>query len=160
MTMNLRNNFSRLAESLLREGKPDSALTVLNKCLEVMPDKTVPYNIMMIRIAELYYMAGRYNETMATMAGVAVDPADSKSADAIVKGNEIVKRLADIYENDLGYYTSLGSTKFFSSVQNEAGQCVAVIRELQRISDRAGQKEIAADLQKRFELAEQKFYSR
>jgi hypothetical protein len=74
MTMNLRNNFSRLAETLLNEGKRDSALAVLDKCLEVMPDKTVPFNIMMIRIVELYYGVARFNQQQFDPAtGMIVD---------------------------------------------------------------------------------------
>ncbi|MBK8875074.1 MAG: hypothetical protein IPN13_14625 [Bacteroidetes bacterium] len=29
----------------------------LDRCLEVMPDKTVPFNLMMLRIADLYFAA-------------------------------------------------------------------------------------------------------
>ena len=59
MAMNFRNNFGRLAEQLLREGKRDSSIAVLDKCMEEMPDETVPFNIIMLRIAELYYNAAK-----------------------------------------------------------------------------------------------------
>ncbi|MBL0105526.1 MAG: hypothetical protein IPP51_18145 [Bacteroidetes bacterium] len=58
MTTNFRINFSRLAEELMLEGKRDSAIKVLDKCVEVMPDKTVPYNYFMTKVAELYFRAG------------------------------------------------------------------------------------------------------
>ena len=45
MTMNFRNNFARLAMALIDEGKRDSAVKVLDRCLEIMPDETVPYNV-------------------------------------------------------------------------------------------------------------------
>ena len=52
MTTNFRINFSRLAEELMNENKRDSAIKVLDKCLEVMPDKTIP-GYFMTKIAEL-----------------------------------------------------------------------------------------------------------
>lgn len=36
--------FLRLADQLLREGKRDSAKAVINKCLTVLPDKSIPYD--------------------------------------------------------------------------------------------------------------------
>ena len=57
MTTNFRINFGRLAEDLLLEGKRDSAIKVLDKCVEVTPDKTIPYNYFMTKIGELYYRA-------------------------------------------------------------------------------------------------------
>ena len=62
MTYNLRNNFARLADALLREGKTDSAIAVLDKCIEVMPDHSIPYNFFMTPIAEAYYRAGQQGQ--------------------------------------------------------------------------------------------------
>jgi hypothetical protein len=59
MTMNFRNNFSRLAEGLYAEGKLDSTLAVLDKMNQEIPDKTVPYNVMMLRPLEIYYNAAK-----------------------------------------------------------------------------------------------------
>ena len=62
MTTNFRINFSRLAEELLNEGKRDSSIKVLDKCVAEMPDNTIPYNYFMTKIAELYYRdAGAMN---------------------------------------------------------------------------------------------------
>lgn len=55
MTMNFRNNFARLSEALLDEGARDSSVKVLDKCLTEMPDKTVPFNMIMLRVIEMYY---------------------------------------------------------------------------------------------------------
>ena len=80
MTMNFRNNFARLASALVEEGKKDSAIKVLDKCMAVMPECSVPYNWFMYPVAEAYYSAG--------------DNA---------KANKIVKRLIDIYDQNLKY---------------------------------------------------------
>lgn len=83
MTMNLRNNFARLAFALIEEGKKDSAIQVCNKCFEEMPDKIVPFTYFILPLAEAYYQAG-----------------------AIEKGNEVMNRLIEIYKENLIYYFS------------------------------------------------------
>jgi tetratricopeptide (TPR) repeat protein len=164
MTMNLRNNFSRLAESLLREGKRDSAIVALDKCLEVMPDKTVPFNIMMLRITELYYAIGRSAAAQGTDPMMQLDQGiefkDEKSKKAIDTGNQILTRLADIYENDLEYYFSLKGTKYFKLVEREMGQGIAVMQELERLARNSGQAKLAKEMEDRFKVIEQKFYSK
>jgi hypothetical protein len=166
MTMNLRNNFGRLAESLLAEGKRDSAMNALDKCLKEMPDSTVPYNVMMIRIAEMYYAIANYGATnarpamvdtlpngqiMQTPAIAAQPPLPFKrSQEAIANGDAIMRRLGEIYENDVAYYESLLGSRHFSSVSDEAGQCLAVFRELDRICTRYERTKIADEMKARF----------
>ncbi|MDD4384162.1 MAG: DUF2723 domain-containing protein [Bacteroidales bacterium] len=55
---NYRNIFGRLAQGLIAEGKADSAITVLDKCMEVVPYKTVPFNFFTLSLIESYYKAG------------------------------------------------------------------------------------------------------
>lgn len=55
---NYRNLFARLANALIDEGKKDSALTVLNKCMEIIPTSTVPANYFVAMMIEGYYRAG------------------------------------------------------------------------------------------------------
>ena len=54
---NYRSIFGRLANALIDEGKKDSALTVLNKCMEVIPHSTVPLNYFATMLIEGYYRA-------------------------------------------------------------------------------------------------------
>jgi hypothetical protein len=80
MLSNFRNGFSKLAEALIKEGKRDSALTVLDKCLEVLPDNCVPYNFFMTNIIDLYYRLNRPD-----------------------KANAIAIRLGDLMDGELNY---------------------------------------------------------
>jgi len=50
--------FADLANALLNEGKRDSALKVLDKCIEVFPEENVPYDSSIYSIASLYYALG------------------------------------------------------------------------------------------------------
>ena len=150
MTMNFRNNFARLSEALLDEGLRDSSIKVLDKCMEEMPDKTVPFNMIMLRIVEMYYRNA-----------MAAEPADStmkfdveklpQSAKAIMeKGNMISKRLADIYEDDLNYYVSLNGTQYLKFVDRDINTSMMVLSELARMAKMTGQESLAKDFENRY----------
>ncbi len=161
MAMNFRNNFARLAESLLEEGKRDSALKTLDRCIEVMPDRTVPYNLFILRVADAYYRCARYQSpsdtTLPAIAGQ--EQADRSAAHAIAMGNAIVERLADITQDDIRYYLSLKGTSFYKGIERDLQQGMAIMQELNRLSKNAGQDSIAANLMQRFTELEQKYYN-
>ncbi|MDP4280513.1 MAG: DUF2723 domain-containing protein [Bacteroidota bacterium] len=56
--MNYRNSFARLANALISEGKRDSARRVLDRCIEVIPEKQSPYDYFMAPVAEGYFKIG------------------------------------------------------------------------------------------------------
>ena len=58
MVMNLRSVYARLASALLTEGKKDSALKVIERCLAEMPDNTVPYDYFVVTLADGLYKTG------------------------------------------------------------------------------------------------------
>ncbi len=133
MTYNLRNNFARLANALLNEGKMDSAVKVLDKCIEEMPDAEIPYNLFMTPIAEGYYRAGEFD-----------------------KANTIVNRLVEIYADDLDYYLSLKG-KYASKVTQETQRAMSVMQSMVRITRSFKQEELNKELQAQFDLLNQSF---
>ena len=82
--MNFRGTFAKLAETLINEGQPDSALLVLDKCINIMPDSLTPYNYLCLPLIDLYYKLNKSE-----------------------KAGNIAKRLAQLTEQDLGYYFRL-----------------------------------------------------
>ncbi|MDR2679853.1 MAG: DUF2723 domain-containing protein [Tannerella sp.] len=50
--------FADLAEELIKEEKIDSAIKVLDRCMEVMPEENVPYDYSVYPIARLYFSLG------------------------------------------------------------------------------------------------------
>jgi hypothetical protein len=70
-----------------------------------------------------------------------------------------LKRLADIYENDIAYYLSLKGTKYFKLVEKDLGQGIAVMQELSRQSRNSGQDALAKEMESRFKVIEQNYYS-
>ena len=64
MTMNFRNNFSRLAQQLILENKKDSAKKVLDYAMTLMPGDKVPLNYFVHPMVDSYYQlegAGKEN---------------------------------------------------------------------------------------------------
>lgn len=88
MTMNFRNNFSRLAAQLVEEEKFDKAIEVLDECMARMPHERVPYNFFVLPIAESYLMAG-----------------------AEEKGTKLLDDLFSLYESELLYYAEFSIDK-------------------------------------------------
>jgi hypothetical protein len=155
MTTNFRINFARLAEELMNEGKMDSAVKVLDKCLAEVPDKTVPYNYFMAKIAELYYRAGGAFNRPGEIA-MNGDMELKRNNDLINKGNAINDRLLTIYGQNMEYYASLKKTKFFKLVDQEMQQALYILQNVNQTLKATDQKEMQAKAEKAFMDAVQK----
>jgi hypothetical protein len=108
MMTNFRNNFGRLAMELIKENKKDSAKIVLDRCLQILPDTLLPFNIFSLAIADGYAKLG-----------------DSLQANSIRR-----KIMANICD-DLDYYASLGS-KYENYLAYEKQVAFYVLDELRR----------------------------
>lgn len=126
MTMNLRNNFARLAEALIAEGKKDQAKKALEKCMQEMPQKNIPYNYFILPVAEAYFKLDMTNE-----------------------GTALLKELAKIYEDDLKYYFRFKG-KMAESIDTERQQAMAVMQRLGQVARMYKQETLAKELEEKF----------
>jgi len=111
MAYSIRMSFARLGSALALEGKKDSAIKVLDKCQEMLPGESVPYNYYEFLVGEAYYKAGAFD-----------------------KGNKIMNRLTDLYEQDLKYYFLFKGSKA-ESVSFHKEQSLAIMN---RVAQSAG----------------------
>ncbi len=155
MTTNFRINFSRLAEELMNEGKMDSAVKVLDKCMQELPDKTIPLNYFSAKLAELYYRAGGAMKNQ-NPAVTGVDMELNKTNDLIAKGNAINERLLTIYAGNMDYYESLKKTKFFKLVDTDMNQALYILQNISTTLKATNQKALADKADKVFMDAVQK----
>jgi hypothetical protein len=130
MLSNFRNNFSRLAEGLINEGKKDSAVIVLDKCMEIMPESRVPFNYFIIPVIEQYYRAGQ-----------------------VEKGNNLVNSYFNTIQEDLRYYFTFKGDKA-RSIDYEKRVGIQLLGELNRITEFFKQQELADKIESAF----QQFY--
>lgn len=160
MAMNFRNNYARLADALVEQQSPDSAMKVLDYMNTMMPDKTVPYNVMMLRPIDIYYNIGKGNMSNlpdSTRNSSTIELPEQKKQQAIEKANAITLRMADIYENELEYYYSLKGTEYLKYVDRDMNQAIAIFNELIRMARMNGQNEVVAKLEPRFKKLESQY---
>jgi len=119
ITVNFRNIMQRLAHVLIDEGKPDSAIAVLDRAMELMPENQVPFNYFNLLMAEAYYYA-----------------------DAPDKAGEIVERLIDLYTADLEHYFSISGPRAGHLERNKQ-EGLAVLQRIQFLAEAFDQPEIS-----------------
>ena len=108
MATNLRRIFARLSGSLLDEGKRDSAIVILDKAMNILPNETVPYDYFIIPVIENYYRAGEEQKATA-----------------------VARQKAEMLQKELNYYLSL-QRSFRRYVDHETYQALSVYQELLR----------------------------
>ncbi|GET26983.1 DUF2723 domain-containing protein [Prolixibacter sp. NT017] len=126
MAMNVRNNFVRLADALIAKGRKDSAITVLNKCEEIVPNSKVEYNYFNLLMAEDYFKAGAND--------------NAKNVLNIMLSN---------YDDELNYFFSL-QPKFQKTIQDDIQRPLFIIREMAKTADKYGEKDLAKTLSDKF----------
>ena len=127
-----------------------------------MPDKTVPYNVMMLRPIELYYNAGKgINAPQlgpdGQLTSSTIELPEAQRKHAMDMARAISLRMADIYEDELNYYFSLKGTEYLKFVDRELNQAMAIFNELIRVAKVNGQEDIVKQLEPRFKKLEQKY---
>lgn len=127
MLGNFRSSFARLALQLIAENKPDSARKALDKCLEVIPDDVVPFNIYNILLAEAYYKLGDFNRANQIAAGI--------------KNN--------VYQ-DLDYFVSMGD-KYKSYLIYEKRVAFYTLDELRRMATTYKQAELQKEMEQKLQ---------
>ena len=146
MAMNVRNSFVRLADGLLEQGKRDSAIAVLDRCNELVPNEKVPYNYFNLLMAESYYKAAHNNMKNLALDSMAVEvnvfPA------AIKKANDVVRIMANNSEEELKYYFKL-KPQFRALIQEELQRSYYIMRELSNIAGHYGEKALSEEVAKR-----------
>jgi tetratricopeptide (TPR) repeat protein len=83
--LGIRSCFSRLADEYSKQGNREKAIRVLDRCQELMPNRSVPYDFFMLPVIRAYYNAGD-----------------------TVKAKQISDEYRIILEKELEYYNSLG----------------------------------------------------
>ncbi len=131
--MRFRSVFARLADALLKENKKDKAVEVLDKIVELTPNKQLPYDYTMLPIVELYYKAGETE-----------------------KANKLVSELARIYKHDLNYYLSLNQP-YISAVNYEIQIGMNVMQQLTGLTETYHQEDLFDEISTDFDMLYQKY---
>jgi hypothetical protein len=118
MLSNFRNSFYKLAEALIVEGKKDSALAVLDKGMELMPERCVPFNYFIMPFIDVYY---RLNQKE--------------------KADNIAIRLGESIDKELNYYFRLND-KDRAYIDNDVRIALRILQQLSMIMKQFDNKEL------------------
>ena len=72
MLSNFRYTFATLANALVGSGKLDSAKIVVDRCMELMPDKIVPFNASLLPVIQIYYELGEIDTANSLLTALSV----------------------------------------------------------------------------------------
>lgn len=114
-----RSLFQTLAVELIKRGDNERAVAVVDRCLEVIPDRNVPFDYSVIGLMEAYYQA-----------------------DASEKGMELGQKLFEIFTADLEYYESLSRGRLIS-IQREVQNSLYFLQSLKTYANQNQQTELA-----------------
>ncbi|MCK9399504.1 MAG: DUF2723 domain-containing protein [Bacteroidales bacterium] len=115
-----RQNYLRAAETFVMRGEKEKAVKLLDTCQYFFPDSKIPYDLMMIPFADVYYNAGE-----------------------IEKGNAIVSRLIEIFSDDLRYYKTLKASFVKKYYMDAIDRNMRVMRNLSQMAKANGQDDLA-----------------
>ena len=136
MFSNLRSSFGRLAEKLTLENKKDSALKVLDRCMELFPDNKIPFNNTLLVVINAYY-----------------------NADATEKANELVDSFSHKMYLELDYYFSIPKkyTTGPRDIRNELQLDLYILQELYKMTTANKQTEKSKEIENKFMIYMQKY---
>ncbi len=132
MAINIRNNMGRLATALLDENKPEKALEVLDRAMELLPAERVPHNYFSIFMAESYYRA-----------------------DNMEKGDEILTDLAGLNFQELDFFLSLSPRKR-SAAMSDIRRNMAIYGEIVRTAESFEREEMLNEMEQKYSSSLQK----
>lgn len=123
-----RNNFTRLAQQLLTEGRKDSAIKVLDRCMGLAPVNKIPEDIYLVPIAETYLAAG-----------------------ATDKGKQVIEHYFNTCTSELKYFYSL-SPSFRNSIDYDIRYNIQVLSELGQIAEKYKLGDLSKSISEKFTM--------
>ena len=119
----VKQAYMRLAQSLQKRGQNDSAVAVIDKCIELFPNNKIPFDYYMVAYPEIYYKAG-----------------------APEKAEAMIKTIVDNSEDNLRYFSELDD-RFVDYYASEIRDNLAVINEMSNVAKRNKNIELGMQLE-------------
>ncbi len=123
-----RNYFMRTAVYLANLGKYDSAEAIVDKRFEVFPKEQFVYDHFSIPFLKVYYQCG-----------------------AVEKANALLKDMAEVWEQQLGYYTNQ-SDKHLKYYEDSVIDALSALNNLYQIAQENKQDDLAAEVRQKLDF--------
>jgi hypothetical protein len=118
----LRSRFVQLAEALINEGDTARAIQVLDRCIVLTPNEKIPYDHVIIQVANAYYKCNQFD-----------------------KANRLVTKLGELCNEKLGWYLDQSSA-YIVSINEQIIYNFQVLQNLIMISNNFNQRELSSKL--------------
>lgn len=118
----VKQAYMRLAQALQKRNQNDSAVAVLDKCLELFPNEKLPFDYCEVFFPEMYYKAG-----------------------TMEKGDALIKTIVDECEDNLRYFSELDS-RFALYYKEDIRSNLSKINELSNVAKKYKRTELGMQL--------------
>lgn len=115
----LRTRFYQLADELISQGDTAKAVKALDRCIELTPDSKIPFDHIIIQIANAYYQCNQFD-----------------------KGNSLVDQLGKRCSEKLTYYLDQ-KPRFIAAINDEIIYNFQVLQNLVSVSKSFNQTDIS-----------------
>ena len=130
--LRMRINFARLAEQLYLEGKKDSAIKVIDRCMQLMPAKTFPPNVNSLTLLETAYKIG-----------------------ALKEARQLSSELAKKCGEEIRFFEAMPK-RLFALIENESSASRRLLERLTETAERNADKQTSEMLEKQSKEATKK----
>jgi hypothetical protein len=124
---NMRGVMQKLSRQLMIEGKMDKAKAVADKCMQVIPERNVPYDFYNVPFVEVYYKANAKDQAQ-----------------------KLGMHLFDVYNKELAYYSKL-KPSLRGDVQGEIQRAMYGMGTLEQIAEQNNDKTLLDKVKGPFE---------
>ncbi|MEI6456188.1 MAG: DUF2723 domain-containing protein [bacterium] len=123
-----KTNFMRVGQALVDMGRKKQAIEMLDTYLKYFPDWKVPYDMYMIPYAEIYYRAGETD-----------------------KANKLVKRVVEVYSQNVDYYFSY-DPKTRQAFDQDIQTALGMIKRCSMVATDHKQKDLSTEIDTVFSM--------
>jgi hypothetical protein len=152
MTVNVRGNFGRLAESLLAKGENEKAVQVLDYSLKMMPTDRVPLNVFAYQYPEIYYRAGAKEKGKKVME------------ELLEQSRDFLRYYQTVYRYLLEQARSSGDLPYLQQLQQgsftenrNVREPLYIFQEMMRTAKQYEEADYSSKLEKEFEQIRMSF---
>jgi tetratricopeptide (TPR) repeat protein len=152
MTVNIRGNFGRLAESLVAKGELEKAAAVIDYSLKVMPPSQVPHSVFDYSYPGIYYAAGQKEKARKLLQEM-FDKAKDELNYYVTVYKYALNNAREA--GDMSYYASLQQGAFME--RREVREQLYIMQEMNLNAKKYDDADFATKVEKEFNDYRMKF---
>jgi hypothetical protein len=147
MTVNIRGNYGRLAESLIDKGENQKAVAALDHSLKMLPVERVPLNVFAYQYPDMYYRAGANAQGRKVLEGLVAQSKDNLRYFRIVYNYQLQQAISS---GDMEYANQLRAGAFTEN--RTVREPLYILQEMARVAAKYESPEYAKKISDEFDI--------